>query len=709
MTRPTRFIATGAAAAVAALGLAAAPAAGSTGQIAGFERVATHFIDGGIAEIVSATPDGRTLVYTDADGQRFGTIDLSDPTDPQDGYQIAVDGEPTAVAVLDADTALGVVAGGAGDRLVVIDLAGGSVDEEIALPGQPDSIAISPDDDFAAVAIENEGTPLVPGSLAVIELTGDPSTWSPVEVDLTGLALVRSDDPEPEFVDINDDDVAAVTLQENNHVALVDLAGATDGDPTDAVVGDFTAGTTTHDADRVNDRNVVFTTNSLVNEEREPDAIGWTPDGNLITANEGDFQGGSRDFTIFEPDGDVVYEPGAAFELAAVPAGHYPDGRSASKGTEPEGAEIGTYGDRTFAFVGSERGSYVAVYDLADEASPSLVQILPTGTSPEGLLAIPERDLFVTANEVEGSLSIFRGVTGGVSTYSATDVASTGVWWSALSGLAPAPDGKLYAVGDSALAPARFFVLDPSTTPATIGSSVALDPVVVNGVTQVIDPEGVAVDPRSGDLWIASEGATNTSGAITRENLLVRVEPDGDIVRVVTLPAEIRAQQRNFGFEGVATSANGKTLFVAFQRPWIGDADDVTRIGVFNTQNGRWKFLRYRLDEAAAPTASRWVGLSEISAIDPDTFAIVERDNALGLDAVVKRVYTVELDPEIATKDPAKAPLVTKTLVRDVIASDDVLLEKIEGLGIVEGEVYAVYDNDGVGLTTFLRWGALFG
>jgi hypothetical protein len=709
MRRKISWLAAAAMSITAVLTVGTPTQAGTT--VAGFEPVATYFVEGGVAEIVAATPDGDLLIFTDAGGERFGFVDVSDPGAPTTDGEIDVAGEPTSVAVLNGSTALGVVAAGAGDRMVVIDLDDREVVDEVDLPGQPDSIAISPSGMFAAIAIENEEGSFPsapPGSLAVVDLSGDPSGWVAVDVGLSGLSATAPADPEPEFVDINDDDVAAVTLQENNHVALVDLAGATDGDASDAVVGDFSAGTTTHDADKLNDRNVAFTTNSLT-EEREPDAIGWTPDGNLVTANEGDNVGGSRDFTIFETDGSVVFEPGASFELAAVPAGHYPDARSAAKGSEPEGAEIGTFGDRTFAFIGSERGSFVGVYDLEDEADPELVQILPTGVSPEGLLAIPAADLFVSANEVEGSISIFRGVSGGVATYSAVDVASDGAWWSALSGMAPAPGGGLYAVGDSALAPARFFTVDPGTTPATVTSSTPIAPVSLGGAAQVIDPEGVAVDRRTGDLWIASEGATNASGVITRENLLVRVSPAGAVRQVVTLPAAIRAQQRNFGFEGVATSANGKTLFVAFQRPWIGDAADITRIGVYNTQNGIWKFFRYRLDEAASPTASRWVGLSEITALDADTFAIVERDNALGSEAVVKRIYTVELDPEVATKDATKAPIVPKTLVRDVIDADGVLLEKIEGLGIAgDGQIYAVYDNDGAGTTTFLRWGSSF-
>ena len=42
-------------------------------------------------------------------------------------------------------------------------------------------------------------------------------------VGLTGLSAYAPEDPEPEFVDINDRNEAVVTLQENNHMVIVDL------------------------------------------------------------------------------------------------------------------------------------------------------------------------------------------------------------------------------------------------------------------------------------------------------------------------------------------------------------------------------------------------------------------------------------------------------------------------------------------------------
>jgi hypothetical protein len=406
----------------AMLGLAAtlvlaAPVAAGRPPVNSFVPLATYEVSGEVAEIVAATPDGMTLMYTDSEAEDLGFVDIADPADPEDDGVLAIEGSPTSVAVTPdgawaiaaVDTTDGIFAEPSG-HLLVIDLADRSVVRMIDADGQPDAVTVAPDGTFAAVAVENQrdeelgdgGLPQLPaGFLLVLELDGAPATWPVDTVTLTGLSgLTEPSDPEPEFVDINAENVAAVTLQENNAVALVDLESR-------SVVASWSAGLSSHAADTVDDDVISFT--DTISEEREPDAIAWTPAGNLLTANEGDWLGGSRDFSIFDPSGGVVFDAGASFELAAVAAGLYPDGRSDNKGTEPEGAEIGVYGSHTFAFVGAERAAFVGVYQLATDRNPRFVQLLETGSRPEGLLAIPARDLFVTANEDDGTISIFGG------------------------------------------------------------------------------------------------------------------------------------------------------------------------------------------------------------------------------------------------------------------------------------------------------------
>jgi hypothetical protein len=111
-----------------------------------------------------------------------------------------------------------------------------------------------------------------PGFVTVVTLSGPPAGWQTHDVALTGLLMKFLTDPEPEFIDINAANIAAMTLQENNHVVLINLA-------TRAIVGHFTAGITSHAADLDDDDQILF--DHVLTARREPDAIAWTSSGNL--------------------------------------------------------------------------------------------------------------------------------------------------------------------------------------------------------------------------------------------------------------------------------------------------------------------------------------------------------------------------------------------------------------------------------------------
>lgn len=393
---------------------------GTTGHAApvkSFEPVATYQVSGAVAEIVTVTPDGQWLFYTDSESQEVGIVDISDPAQPMEAGILTVAGEPTSVAITPNGRWVLAVVHGEPDHVAVFDVTDlMAAPVLIELEGQPDSVAISADGRYAAIAIENERDEEVnegampqepPGFLTIVDLVGQPEDWSLRDVSFSGLAQRFPLDPEPEFVDINTRNQAVVTLQENNHIVIVDLASGN-------IVRHFSAGTVTHAADLEEDGTIAFD-DLLSNSRREPDAIHWTPSGYLITANEGDYDldadfVGGRGFTMFSSRGDVVFDSGAELELELAAAGLYDDDRSDSKGSEPEGIEIGEFGDRAFLFVGMERATpgAVAVYRLNGERGrPKFIQILETGNRPEGLLAIPQRDLFVTANEGDGTISIF--------------------------------------------------------------------------------------------------------------------------------------------------------------------------------------------------------------------------------------------------------------------------------------------------------------
>jgi DNA-binding beta-propeller fold protein YncE len=409
-------------AALTLLGFLVLPfAAGSESPPVGhFEPVSTYHVSGDVkvAEIVDALPDGNTLVYTNSEGQEVGFVDISNPAKPKEISKFTVSGEPTSVAVTKDGLWALVAVHGTPDHLVVIDLSDRTQETIIPLGGQPDSVAVSPDGHFAAVAIENERDEDVnggampqppPGFLTIVDTVGAPSEWTTRDVALVGFSDRFPTDPEPEFVDINANNQAAITLQENNHVVIVDL-------PSGTVVRDWTAGTTSHLADLEDDGQIVFD-DYLRDARREPDAIVWTRHNNLLTANEGDYDldlgpgefVGGRNFSIFTQAGDIVFDEDVQLERRIAQAGRYDDTRSDDKGCEIEGAEVARYGGRDFAFLGAERCASVAVYCIDDQSAPEFIQILPTGSRPEGLLAIPDRSLFVSANEGDGTISIFQG------------------------------------------------------------------------------------------------------------------------------------------------------------------------------------------------------------------------------------------------------------------------------------------------------------
>lgn len=754
---------------VAAIGLSVLAASPLNAQ--NFDRVAsfpvfenTDIDDDTVAEIITAVQGGRTLVYTDSEREGVGFINIQRPNRPlADGF-IELEGEPTSVvgvgplvlvAVNTSEDFINV-----SGQLVVIDLRGRSIVKTFELGGQPDSIDVSPDGRYAAIAIENERDedlgdgfpPQAPaGDLFVVNTNGQfPDAWKTARVPLTGLGVDFEDDPEPEFIDINAANFAVVSLQENNALVVVDLEAAI-ADPAGAVLTAFSAGDVAalENVD-VEENELIELTDTLANIKREPDAVAWVKDEFIATANEGDLVGGSRGFSILNIFGEVLFDSGNALEHLVASIGHYPEDRSENKGNEPESILFAEYGEDQLLFVGSERSSVVAVYDVSDmpdEASafvagdePELLQVLPTGVGPEGLLAIPRRNLLVVANEVDdrgdkirSTVGIYqRRRAGAEAAARARDGAyplirsetdpSTGAPtpWGALSALAFDDEtGTLFSVHDSFYRRTKVFAIDPSTSPASLtvsfeledvgGLLAAEDPALVEADGAVnLDAEGVALSA-DGGFWIASEGA-GTVGSASRPfefaNYLVKTDGEGAITRVVALPDDVEALQVRFGFEGVASVLeNGvEILFVAFQREWAGDPANRVRIGRYDTGSGAWTFAYYPIEVPTSPNGG-WVGLSEIVALGDGRFAVIERDNQAGPDARIKRITEFSTDG-VTFLPNAESPdfdIVAKKTVRDLIAQGDLtrpgglILEKIEGLAVNgEGGAWWVNDNDGV-------------
>ncbi|SHF25628.1 Esterase-like activity of phytase [Kaistia soli DSM 19436] len=705
-----------------------------------FNRIATfHVVDNlpagadpkkaTVAEIITATSDGNTLVYTDSPGERIGLIDITDAKAPKPAGTVALGGEPTSTVVAGGMALVGVVTSASkaqpSGHLAIVDLATKSVKATCDLAGQPDSLAMSPDGQFLAIAIENErdeeindgALPQLPGGSLVtfrIGTDGSVDCASKALIDVAGLAAVAPEDPEPEFVDFNDKNQIVLTLQENNHIVIADAA-------TGKVVTHFPAGTVDLDGIDVKKDGVIDLSGKMTEVAREPDGVQWIDADRFVTANEGDWKGGSRGFTIFKTDGSVDYDSGTSFEYETVRLGHYPEKRN-KKGNEPEGAEVATFGGDRLIFIGSERASLVGVYkDEGTGKAPTLLQALPGGIGPEGLLAIPARNLFVTAAENDlredgliGSVVTLYERSDAPAAYPtivSADKDGKPIGWAALSGTVADAKvaGKLYAVIDSAQSIGRILTIDAKQTPALITDAIT---VTKDGKpAENLDLEGIAL-AADGGFWLASEGNPEREKNKTQSKL-IHTDATGAILEEIILPEALAANATRFGFEGVTVTGSGddETLWLAVQREWKDDPKGYTKLLAYKPAAKSWGAVHYPLDKAA----KGWVGLSEITAV-PGGLVVIERDNQIGRDAAIKKLAFVPLAGVTPAPLGGDLPKVTKQDLVDLLpalaAPKGYVLDKVESFAIdADGNAFAVTDNDGVddhsGETQFLRLGKL--
>lgn len=748
--RPRRALLAGGALLVAAVTAATAPIAtahpegqggGKSAGNAGngwFQRVSTmpaYTFDAAgeqreqtAVEISAASADGKTVVSTDSPAGRILFTDLRRLDAPEPLGHLDVGGEPTSVDVLGDRYALVAVNTSAdrqhpGGELHVVDLRTRRTVRTLPLAGQPDSVDLSADGRYAAVAIENErdedvddgALPQAPGGLLqVVDVIGDdPADWTVRQVGLTGLADVAPQDPEPEYVSVNSRNQAVVTLQENNHLVVVDLAAG-------KVVKDFPAGSATvTGVDTVSDGEIAPT--GTVTAAREPDGAAWIDDRYVATADEGDWQGGSRTWTVFDTrTGAAVFSSGRELEDLAIRHGQYPEKRAGKKGVEPENITVAVIDGTRYAFVALERANMVAVYDLTDPLAPKLLQGLPTAVGPEGVLAVPRRNALVVSSEedsakdgVRAALNVYRlthrsqDAAPRANTAAPSIVAAgPGLGFGALSGLSGVPGSRhgVVAVTDSAYGPSRVLSVDTGRTPAVVTSAL---PVTKGGRAVSYDAEGVAAR-QEGGFWVASEGDGKKV-----PNLLVEVGADGAVLSETPLPTALTAGAAKYGLEGVAVT--GEHVWLAVQREWAANAPGTTTLARYTPANGEWAYAAYPLERVPATAADgTWHGVSELTAVDGDTLLVLERDNRRGAEAGLKAVFRVDLGRVSPAATIGDAPVVIKRMVEDLLpaltADGSPADDKPEGLAITgAGALVGAVDNDGLddapGESVLLRLG----
>ncbi len=138
---------------------------------------------------------------------------------------------------------------------------------------------------------------------------------------------------------------------------------------------------------------------------------------------------GARSFSIWSTEVNRVFDSGddleqrtqaLAVNFNASNTNNTLDSRSRSKGPEPEGVTVGTFGSKTFAFIGLERVGGVMVYDVTNPNAPVYTTYLNTRTGatgdrgPEGLTLIKAaqspngKPLLVVGNESSGTTAVLQ-------------------------------------------------------------------------------------------------------------------------------------------------------------------------------------------------------------------------------------------------------------------------------------------------------------
>ena len=114
-----------------------------------------------------------------------------------------------------------------------------------------------------------------------------------------------------------------------------------------------------------------------------------------------------------------------------------------------------------------------------------------------------------------------------------------------------------------------------------------------------------------------------------------------------------------------------------------------------------------------------WVGIGDIHHVGDGKYIVLERDNQGGLDASIKKIYSIfigdyhdsgsvltktlvrDILPDVSTKiggtfDPSLFNVRSSVLTLVLHPSTALALEKVEGLTVSGGNVWITTDNDGV-------------
>jgi hypothetical protein len=180
-----------------------------------------------------------------------------------------------------------------------------------------------------------------------------------------------------------------------------------------------------------------------------------------------------------------------------------------------------------------------------------------------------------------------------------------------------------------------------------------------------LDLESMRVD-RDGDLWFGEEFGpflvhTDATGKVLEAPIPLPgvTSPDfpADAPGAPAGPANLG---RSNGFEGMAISHDGRTLYPILEGAVEGDDPRVRRLYTFDIDARRYEdgYLPY---EVADPTHL----VSDFTRLDDRRFIALERDNLEGAAARHKKAFVIDPRVRTATETPIKREVVDLLNVRD--------------------------------------------
>jgi hypothetical protein len=243
-----------------------------------------------------------------------------------------------------------------------------------------------------------------------------------------------------------------------------------------------------------------------------------------------------------------------------------------------------------------------------------------------------------------------------------------------------------------------------------------------------LDSEGV-VKTQKGEFWIVDEYAPSLARISASGKLLTRYVPAGwaatptSFTAVKSIPEIYLKRKANRGFEALALSPDGSTLFVGLQSPLlnptkaVGDASLATRILRFDIASQKFTgefvfgFEAASKVDATSKKASD-LKLSALVALDADTLLVQERtDNSFLLSTfeVSEAANILGSKWDLATTSPslesytgvgtnAEVEALIKLSEKKIVFNSTSIPSmpmKIEGLAVIDPQhIVVINDND---------------